>query len=98
MSYVEEVQFLERYLTVLGFKPEQIPNAMPGEEPIIIRLSDQAVFEGSEIDEPIAAGAHLWSLLMDLEEGVLSPDKFGSFGGSRCREIVSKKATELGLH
>lgn len=98
MSYVEEVQFLERYLTALGFKPEQIPNAMPGEVPIVIRLSDHAVFEGNEIGEPIAAGAHLWSLLIDLDDGSLAPDKFGTFGGSRCRAIVSKKATVLGLH
>jgi hypothetical protein len=98
MSYVEEVQFLERYLSALGFKAEQIPNAMPGEEPIVIRLSDHAVFEGSEIEEPIAAGAHLWSLLIDLEDGSLTPDRFGSFGGSRCRSIVTKKAAELGVH
>lgn len=90
MHYASEIQHLSRFLAARGFKAEVVPGSVPGESASLI-ASNGNVIEPDAAPEGLAAAAHLWSLLHDLRDNVITKEAFDSFGGKRCRDLVRRE-------
>lgn len=99
MSYTSEIDSLARFLATQGFRAEVVPGSMPGESPRIVRKKGGDEIDPDDAPQVVAAAAHLWALLNDLKNRVISKGQFDSFGGLRCRALVKQgKLASQGPH
>ncbi|WP_432263246.1 hypothetical protein [Cupriavidus sp. TMH.W2] len=94
--YTAEIDFLTRFLTKRDFRAEISPGSVPGESATIIQVHDGKVIDPVDAPEDIAAAAQLLSLLLDLEDGIITKPEFDNFGGPRCRDLVKKSDHSAG--
>lgn len=87
-AHTAETELIARYLSGLGFKAELTPGSVPGEPADLINLNDGDVIDHSAAPEGPAAAAQLWSLVHDLQEGVITRKEFNGFSGERCWEVL----------
>ncbi|MCA8148173.1 hypothetical protein [Burkholderia vietnamiensis] len=82
-----EINAVTMAAVVRGYRLEIAGGALPGESALVVDLNGDAV---EEPDEPLAALAQLYALLVDLREGVITAQQFDDLGGSTCHEILKQ--------
>lgn len=88
-----QIERLEHRLTLRGLRVERVPGSIPGATGMLVqRMNGKALAE--PLSEELAAAARLWTLLLDLLGDNLTLEKFRTFGGDTCRELVKRKLTE----
>ncbi|HDR8994490.1 TPA: hypothetical protein QDB01_000367 [Burkholderia vietnamiensis] len=73
----------------LGFTMEIPGGALPGEPATLIDAHGDAL-DDDDAGEPLSACAHLYALLIDLRDGVITREQFEGFGGEVVRAIVAQ--------
>lgn len=79
----------------LGYTLDIPGGAVPGEPATLIDASGNVLDDG-DADEPLSAAAHLYALLIDLREGVITSEEFQNFGGDVVRAIVAQAQSDQG--
>lgn len=83
-----EIEQITDAVAARGYRLELAGGALPGETALVIDpITGDAV---DEPEEPLAAYAQLYAILVDLREGVIQEKDVETFGGDVCRGIIAQ--------
>ncbi|HIH2744651.1 TPA: hypothetical protein ACYLN4_000309 [Burkholderia lata] len=82
-----EINTILSAVTARGHRLDIAGGALPGETALVVDANGDAV---EEPDEPLAAYAQLYALLVDVLQGHLTEQQFEDMGGSVCRDIIQQ--------
>ncbi|MCA8448878.1 hypothetical protein [Burkholderia vietnamiensis] len=73
-----------------GYRLDIPGGALPGETALVIDPTTGDAVDDPE--EPLAAMAQLYAILVDLREGTIEEKDVETFGGNVCRRIIQEHA------